>query len=411
MNLQIGAPLRAPILLQNREKMCHCVTRFINILYRSGTMNRSYVMFSLLVLSLPSFLWAKAQGHHNISTRSIYQDISPEYSLELIEDKQNIVPIVVIGSGPAGLTAAMYGARAHMHTVVFTGKLPGGQLTFASSVENWSGIKGEKCGYEIMQDLREQAEGFGATVREESIVKINASTWPYELITSENTKIYALSVIIATGSAPRRLGVPNEAKYVGRGVSSCAVCDCIFFKHKHVYVVGSGDTAAEQAMQLAPYAKHITILVRNGRMRAANSIQEKLKGFSNITIEFTKEVVEVIGNGKILTGLKIRDNLTDAIEEVQAQGLFVAIGHNPNTTLFQDVVQMNTAGYIQLQDRSQATSVRGIFAAGDVEDGEYRQAVVASGSGCKAALEAVKFLRDIGMSDIAAKRFVPIYFH
>lgn len=341
--------------------------------------------------------------------RSIYLDIPEHYKLDALQDKKNIIPIAIIGSGPAGLSAAMYASRARIHTVVFTGKVPGGQLTYATEVENWAGVK-KKCGYEIMQDFREQAEGFGACIKEESITSLDISKWPFTLTTSENATIHALTIIIATGSAPRRLGVPNETKYIGRGVSSCAVCDCIFFKNKHVYVVGGGDTAAEQAMQLAPYAKHITILVRKDKMRAVESIQEKLKVFNNITIEFTKEVVEVIGNGKVLTGLKIKDIETSKVEQVQAEGLFVAIGHNPNTALFQNALEMNSTGYIQLQGRTQATSVKGVFAAGDVEDGEYRQAVVATGSGCKAALEAVKFLRDIGLSDIAAKRLIHTYF-
>lgn len=379
-------------------------------------MKSSYMLLSMLGLlisqihlhceSLPSI----AISIDDELDRTIYIDApTNQYTIDALHDKKNIIPIAVIGSGPAGFTAGMYGARAGIHTVVFTGKLPGGQLTYASSVENWSGVK-EKCGYEIMQDLREQVEGFGACVREESIVSFDTTSWPFELTTSENTKIYALSIILATGSAPRRLGVPNEAKYVGRGVSSCAVCDCIFFKNKHVYVVGSGDTAAEQTMQLAPYAKHITILVRSDKMRAAQTIQDKLKGFNNVTIEFTKEVVEVIGNGRVLTGLKIKDNATEQVEEVKAEGLFVAIGHNPNNHLFHNSVEVNASGYVKVKGRTQATSILGIYAAGDVEDAEYRQAVVAAGSGCKAALEAVKFLRDIGLSDIAAKRLAPSYF-
>lgn len=340
--------------------------------------------------------------------KSIYADV-PRFDIEKAYNKENVVPIAIIGAGPAGLGAALYTGRANIHTVVFAGPLPGGQLTETSYIENWLGFK-KILGYELMNQVQEHAQGFGAIIKDETITRIEFDTWPFVLHTSENNKVHALIIIIATGSSPRKLGVPNELTYWGRGVSSCAICDCVFFKQKNVYIVGGGDAAIEQAMQLASYAKNVNILVRKDRMRAAASMQNKLDDYPNVRVMYNKEVVKVLGDSVTLEGLEIKDTDTNELEQVQADGLFLAIGHNPNTELFQSGIKLDNYGYIILEGRSQATSVKGIFAAGDVADSIYRQAMIAAGCGAQAGLEAVALLRDIGLSDLVVTRLKRNYF-
>jgi thioredoxin reductase (NADPH) len=323
--------------------------------------------------------------------------------IEKAFDKDNVIPVAVLGSGPAGLTAALYTTRAKIHTVVFTGAMPGGQLTNTTFVENWPGIK-KKYGYEIMQTLREQVEEYEAVIVEDSIIDVDFHQWPFKLFTESGSSLNALSVVIAMGSAPRRLSVPGELEYWGKGVTPCAVCDCAFFKNKDVVVIGGGDAAVEEALQLASYAKTVTLLVRNNRMRAARRMQAKLDDYSNVTIVYNKQVLEILGDGSTVTGIKLQDIESQETNVVSAQGVFLAIGHNPNTDLFKPYIQITKSGYIELKSCSQGTSITGVFAAGDVEDAKFRQAVVASASGCKAGLEAVEWLRDIGLTDLVARK-------
>ncbi len=335
--------------------------------------------------------------------KNVYQDKPDTFDIEQAFTKENIIPAVIIGGGPAGLSAALYLGRARIHTVVFT-SFVGGQLTETSYVENMPGIK-KSLGYDIMQTLAEQVEESGAVIKEGvTIEKIEFDTWPFVLHLSDDTRVHALTLVLATGAAPRKLGIPGEMTYWGKGVSSCAVCDCVFFKNKVVYVVGGGDNSIEQLMQLSPYVKNVTLLVRKERMRAARSMQEKLQGYPNVKVEYNKRIVQVLGNGKVLTGLEIEDTDTNEITKISADGLFIATGQNPRSDLYKGFLQLNSAGYIELHGRTQATSITGVFAAGDVEDAEYRQAVVAASSGCKAALDSVAFLRDIGLSDLVEKR-------
>jgi thioredoxin reductase (NADPH) len=367
-------------------------------------MNRQ-VCYIFSVIMLYSNIIANQEAAH----KSIYIDKPIKFDIEQAYNKEKLLPIAIIGGGPAGFGAALYAARAKIHTVLFSGPVVGGQLTETSGIENMPGVL-PMPGYDLMQVFREQVESFGAVIQEDTITKIDFDKWPFVLHTTDGTSLHALVIILATGSAPRRLGIPGEVKYWGRGVSSCAVCDCVFFKDKDVYVVGGGDSAVEQAMQLAPYVKSVTILVRKERMRAAQRMQDKLEDYKNVIVEYNKEVKKVLGDEKNVTSLEIEDIITKQRTEVPAQGLFLAIGHNPNTELFGDSLRLNKAGYIVCEGRSQATSVPGVFAAGDVEDGEYRQAVIAASSGAKAALDAVKLLRDIGLTDIVAKRLRPLYF-
>ena len=325
------------------------------------------------------------------------------FDLNKVFAKDNIVPIAVLGSGPAGLSAAIYGARGNTKTVVIEGDKPGGLLTDTTDVENWPGIP-SAMGPAIMEQVKGQAEQFGAVFLADSVEKVDFSQWPFVLKTEDERTLHALAVIIATGATPRTLGIPGEQEYWGKGVSTCAVCDARFYKGEDVIVIGGGDSAAEEAMQLAPYAKSVTIMVRKEYMRAAGRMQDLLKGVKNISIKYNVEVKEVKGDDTHVTAVKVYNNKTNEISDMPLTGVFLAIGHIPNSQLFSKFVKTDPNGYIELEGRSQKTSIPGVFAAGDVEDHVYRQAGVASGSGIKAALDAFNFLMDLGYNAAFEKK-------
>ncbi|MBY0109571.1 MAG: FAD-dependent oxidoreductase [Candidatus Babeliaceae bacterium] len=342
-----------------------------------------------------------AVGYYGYRLRG-YKARTPQYNWKAVETKKNIIPVAIIGSGPAGLSAALYTSRAHLHTVVFQGPQAGGQLMSTSEVENWPGI-GKKQGPEIMKAVSEQAQHFGAVLLNDTIKKVNFSVWPYELTTSEDTLVYALAVIISTGASPERLkDVPGEEKYWGKGVTGCAICDAAFYKDKDVVVVGGGDSAAEQALQLTAYARHITILVRGEKMRASAAMQDRLKRFDYIKIIYNTAITEIEGDGEHVTGIQLKTD--KGTQHMPIDGVFLAIGHKPNTALFKDQIAFTPGGYIAHQCRTQETSQAGVFAAGDASDERYRQAAVASGDGVKAALDAERFLQHIGFDEIYAKK-------
>lgn len=314
------------------------------------------------------------------------------------DHKDNMyIPIAILGSGPAGASAGIYGARSMVKTVVFQGSKPGGLLTETSEVENWPGII-KKRGLEIMDSLREQAEHFGAIFLDDLVTSLDVSSWPFKLQTESGKTYYAFALVIATGASPVKLLIPGEQEYFGKGVGTCALCDAAFYKGKEVVVVGGGDSAAEEAMQLASYASKVTIFVRKERMRAAESMQSLLKGYSNISIMYNIEVKQVNGDGNKVTSLTILDNKTGQTSDFKVDGMFLAIGHDPNTTLFKNIVPMDEKGYILLQDRTQQTYIQGVFAGGDCHDHRYRQAVTASGFGSAAGIDAVNFLKEIGFN-------------
>lgn len=316
-----------------------------------------------------------------------------------------ITPVVVIGSGPAGLTAGMYAVRGGFPTKIYTGVTKGGQLTETSYVENYTGVK-RILGNDLMSTMMEQAAEFGAELIEESIESVDFSQWPFVLRTDAGQEIRALSVIITTGATSRKLGIPGEDEHWGSGVSSCAICDGHFFKGKDVVVVGGGDAAVEEAMQLSPFAKTVTIFVRSGRMRAADHMQRKLQGYSNVKLQYNKQVTQIIGDGDSVSSLEVLDTVTARKSMIQADGLFLAIGHIPATELFSGQLSLTDDGYIQVQSGRPGlvTSVPGVFAAGDVMDPWYRQAIVSAGFGCIAALEATQWLREIGVTDNVIKQ-------
>lgn len=325
------------------------------------------------------------------------------YKLDAIYDKENIIPVVVVGSGPAGLSAALYGARSGFHTVVFEGPKPGGQLMGTSFVENWPGLP-KKMGPELISSLKAQGQEFGVVVVNDGIKSIDTKQWPYVLTTENGATLHALTVILATGASARMLGVPGEQEYFGwdKGVSTCAICDAPFYKGKEVYVVGGGDSAAEEAMQLAPYARKITVLVRGKAMRASAVMQDRLKTYPNVTVQYNSAITAYKGDGKRMTEVEMM--VDGKPTKATLDGVFLAVGHDPNSSVAKGIVAMDDAGFILLKGRSQATSVPGIYAAGDVSDHKYRQAGIASGDGIKAGLDAVEFLRMVGFNDAASQK-------
>lgn len=324
------------------------------------------------------------------------------YKLEDAFKKDNIIPVAILGSGPAGQSAAVYTSRLGYHTVIIEGHKSGGQLTETSYVENWPSEK-KILGTQLMKNFHDQNIGLGVSFLQESIVKVDFSTWPYQLWTSDGTKLNALTVIISTGSSPKRLHVPGEDQFWAKGLTSCAVCDAPFYKGKNVISVGGGDSAAEQVLQLSPHVNHITLLVRGDKFKASKAMQDRLKQIKNLNILFNKSITKIMGDTRV-NSVEILDNKTNEITKMPIDGIFLAIGHEPNTKLFKDQLQMDQLGYIKVLQRSQQTSVPGVYAAGDVEDHVYMQAGVAAGSGIKAGLDAGRFLQDIGFnSDVADK--------
>lgn len=332
---------------------------------------------------------SQRRGHHTVRVDQ-----------EALARLDNIVPVAIIGSGCAGLSSAVYGARAHFYTAVFEGKKPGGQLTTTSWVENWPGM-GKELGTDIINRLRVQAKSFGARLLPETITAIDTSVWPYVLTTDEGVRIHALSVILATGASPKLLGVKGEQEFWGRGVTTCAICDAPFYKDADVVVVGGGDSAAEEALQIAPYAKRVIVLVRGLKMRASAAMQDRLREYAHIEVWYNTQISEIVGDDQHVHGVKIvRDGVA---QDLAIDGVFLAIGHEPNTDFIREKIACDDQGYLVLADRTQRTSVPGIFAAGDVADHQYRQAGVAAGDGIKAALDAADFLREIGYNESVAQ--------
>lgn len=327
------------------------------------------------------------------------------FDLRSLPGKKNIIPLVIIGSGPAGLSAAVYGARGNIHTLVIDGPEPGGLLTKTTEVQNWPGRVSIQ-GPEIVSNLKMHAKQMGAHFLSDAVEKVDFSQWPFLITTIDGQQIYALAVIIATGGSPRKLKIKGEEEYWGRGVTSCAVCDAPFYVGKKVVVIGGGDSAAEEALHLAKFASEVTVFVRKDHMRAAKTMQMRLANNPKIKIIFNVEPKEIVGNDMGVTGVSLYNNTTNTTELFATDGVFLAIGHDPNTQIFKGQLPLEADGYITVQGRSQATAVEGVFAAGDVEDKVYRQARVAEGSGVRAALDAERFLKEIGFDDAAHKALV-----
>ena len=304
------------------------------------------------------------------------------------------IKCLIIGSGPAGYTAAIYAARADMKPVMYTGMQMGGQLTTTTEVDNFPGYPSGTDGTAMMNDLQKQAERFGTEVRFGMVTKVDFSKEEggiHKVVVDESLEIEAETVIISTGATAKYLGLESEQRLIGGGVSACATCDGFFYKGQDVVVIGAGDTAAEEATYLANICSKVTVLVRKGYMRASKAMQHRVEKAENIEVLYHTEVAEVLGDS-VVEGVRVFDNQTGAETEIPVTGVFVAIGHTPNTSIFKGALEMDDAGYLITKGKSTKTNVPGVFAAGDVQDKEYRQAVTAAGTGCMAALDAERYI-------------------
>ena len=304
---------------------------------------------------------------------------------------------IIIGSGPAGYTAAIYAARADLNPIIYTGLEPGGQLTTTTEVDNFPGYPNGVDGPTMMNELKEQAERFGTKVEIDFISKVDFSKERggiHKLYTQNGDEIRSKTVIISTGASAKYLGLPSEKRLIGGGVSACAVCDGFFYKNQDVAIVGGGDTAIEEATYLAKICSKVTMLVRKDHFRASKAMQNRLANFDNIEVLFNHEIEEVIGES-VVEGIKIKNNLNSEISILKITGLFIAIGHTPNTDIFKGLVEMDDGGYIITDKDSTKTNIHGVFAAGDVQDKDYRQAITAAGTGCMAALDAERYLQEV----------------
>lgn len=308
-----------------------------------------------------------------------------------------VLKTLIIGSGPAGYTAAIYAARADLKPVLYTGMEPGGQLTTTTEVDNFPGYPEGVDGPTMMVQLQQQAERFGTEVHVEMIEKVELATTTggiHKAFTAGGTEIQAQTIIISTGATAKYLGLPSEQRLRGGGVSACAVCDGFFYKGQDVAIVGGGDTAAEEATYLAKICSKVTMLVRKDKMRASKAMQHRVTSTPNIDLRYNTEIDEVLGD-QVVEGLRMKNNQTQETEEIPITGLFIAIGHKPNTEIFKGQLDMDEAGYLITQGKTTKTNLPGVFASGDVQDKEYRQAVTAAGTGCMAALDAERYLQGI----------------
>ncbi|MDR2010520.1 MAG: thioredoxin-disulfide reductase [Bacteroidales bacterium] len=302
------------------------------------------------------------------------------------------IKCLIIGSGPAGFTAAIYASRSNLSPVLYEGMEPGGQLTTTSEIENFPGYPDGVSGFEMMDQLKHQAVRFGTDVRYGVITEVDFSKYPFKLIADEHHEIEAEVVIIATGASANYLGLESEEKLRGHGVSACAVCDGFFYKGKDVAVVGGGDTATEDALYLSHICNKVYLIVRRDELRASKIMQKRVFENPKIHILWNNNVAEVLGDKLGVTGARLKNNKTEEETIINIDGFFLAIGHTPNSQVFKEFIDMDKAGYIITKPGSSHTNIPGVFACGDVQDKDYQQAITAAGSGCKAAMDAERFL-------------------
>jgi len=314
-----------------------------------------------------------------------------------MSENRERIKTLILGSGPAGYTAAIDAARADLKPVIYTGMEPGGQLTTTTEVENFPGYPEGIDGPTMMVQLQQQAERFGTEVRIGMATEVRLSDEPggiHQVVIDNDKTLEAETLIIATGASAKYLGLPSEQRLRGGGVSACAVCDGFFYRGQEVAIVGGGDTAAEEASYLAKICSKVTMLVRKDQLRASKAMQNRVMSIPNIDIRFNTEIDEVLGE-QVVEGLRMVNNQTGQKEEIAITGLFIAIGHKPNTDIFRGQIEMDATGYIQTHGKTTKTDKPGVFACGDVQDKEYRQAVTAAGTGCMAALDAERYLAEV----------------
>ena len=299
--------------------------------------------------------------------------------------------VIILGSGPAGLTAAVYSARANLSPLLIDGSQPGGQLTITTDVENFPGFPKGIMGPQLIQDMRAQAERFGTQFRQGQVTRVDLHAQPFRLTVDDESTLETRTLIVATGASANLLGLPSESRLMGHGVSTCATCDGFFFRGKEIAVVGGGDSAVEEATFLTKFATKVTLIHRRDKLRASKIMQDRAMNNEKIAFQWNSIPEEVLG-GNVVTGIRVRNVQTHQTEEIPLSGVFVAIGHTPNTSLFKGQIDMDEQGYIRTQPYRSATSVPGVFAAGDVQDSHYRQAITAAGTGCMAAIDAERFL-------------------
>lgn len=307
-----------------------------------------------------------------------------------------ITKVLIIGSGPAGFTAGIYASRANLHPILFEGQQPGGQLTQTTEIENFPGYPDGVQGMQMMNDLRDQAMRFGTTVKSRTITQVDFSKRPFICVDDKGDRYEANTVIICTGASARYLGLDDEKKYNGLGVSACATCDGFFYRNKNVAVVGGGDTACEEALYLSTLCKKVYMIIRKDHMRASNVMQKRVLERENIEVLFNCNTVGLFGENGVEGAKLVKFKGTDKEEflDIAIEGFFLAIGHDPNTQIFKGQIEMNDEGYIKTAEPSTATNIEGVFAAGDCADPTYRQAITSAGTGCRAALDAEHFLMD-----------------
>jgi thioredoxin reductase (NADPH) len=304
------------------------------------------------------------------------------------------IKCLIIGSGPAGYTAAIYASRANMNPVLYQGTQPGGQLTTTNEVENFPGYPDGVTGPEMMVQLQAQAQRFGADIRDGWATKVDFSGDIHKVWINDEKELHCETVIISTGASAKYLGLPSEQHYLqmGGGVSACAVCDGFFYRNQEVVIVGAGDSACEEAHYLSKMCKKVTMLVRSEQFRASRIMEERVRKTENIEILLNTETDEVLGDGQVVTGIRVKNRTSGATHEIAATGFFVAIGHQPNTGIFKEYLQLDETGYIINTPGTSKTNVSGVFVAGDAADHVYRQAITAAGTGCMAALDAERYL-------------------
>lgn len=343
----------------------------------------SFVFIGIIVLGLNKY-WHYTQKHAPLVVKEIKDQI-------MIDSKQKLI---IIGSGPAGLTAAVYAARANLHPLVIEGPTPGGQLMFTTTVENWPGLKSVQ-GPQLMMDMKDHAQHFGTQFLSESVISVDFTKKPFTLTTDRDKTFEAQTVIVASGATPKRLGAPGEDEYWGRGVTTCAVCDGAFYKDVPVIIVGGGDSAMEDALFMKNFTKDITIVHILEELTASHATRTPVLADPDITIIYNSTVTEILGDGQKITGVTVTNQKTKKTQHMPTNGVFVAIGYNPNTGPYKGQLKLSDYGYLQIENQTR-TSIPGIFAAGDVFDLRYRQAITAAGSGCKAALDAEQYLSSLG---------------